>query len=406
MRPTYDAVVVGAGPYGLSVSAHLRGRGLNIATFGKPLETWREHMPKGMVLRSHWWATDLSDLRGEFTFGRFLETSSSWKKGYPVPIDAFIGYARWFQEHAVPEIDETYVGAIERANQGFLLTLADGRTLEARSVVMAIGLLPYASRPPEFGGMPQALVSHSSDHKDFSRFHDRRVLVVGGGQSAIEYAALLHEAGARVQVVARRRILWLGPDRGDKRSLRERLTAPKSRIAPGWQPWVLDNIPYLFHRFPRNWRDRYNSRYESGASDWLRERVIGKVPMHEGRTVTRLDARGDRLDVTLSDGAGLELDHIVLATGYKVDLGRLTMLSPALRAEIRADRAIPELNQGFETSVPGLYFVGITSLRAFGPLYRFVAGCGAAAHRVARAVDGRRARSPNPMPVPEAASAA
>jgi thioredoxin reductase len=401
MTSRYDAVVVGAGPYGLSVSAHLRGRGLNVVTLGKTLEMWRDHMPKGMLLRSHWWATHLSDPRGELTFDRFLATSP-YRKGYPIPVEAFIAYGQWFQQQAVPDVDATYVAAIERTPGGFRVTLADGRTLDTRSVVMAIGLLAYASRPQEFTGLPPALVSHSSDHKDFSRFRDRRVMVIGGGQSAIEYAALLHEAGAAVEVVARRRILWLGPDRSDERSWRERIAAPNSRIAPGWENWILDHVPYLFHRFPRDWRDRYNRIYESGASDWLRHRVLGKIPLREG-TVATLQATDGKLAVTLTDGTAIEVDHILLATGYKVDLNRLTMIDAALRAEVTTDHAIPELNPWFEASVPGLFFVGITSLRGFGPLYRFVAGCGAAASRVASAVARRRARRPSSGAVPEAA---
>jgi hypothetical protein len=164
------------------------------------------------------------------------------------------------------------------------------------------------------------------------------------------------------------------------------MVAPNASIAPGWSNWVLDHMPYLFYKFPQDWKDSYNSNYESGGTDWLRARVIGKVTLRESRTVTRWNAVDGKLDLTLSDGTRVRADHVLLATGYKVDLTKLTMLHPSLRAQISTDRAIPILSGRFESSVPGLYFVGLTSLRAFGPLYRFVAGCGAAARRVAGAI--------------------
>jgi cation diffusion facilitator CzcD-associated flavoprotein CzcO len=385
MTPFFDAVVVGAGPYGLSTAAHLLGRGLNVAVFGRTLELWRDHMPNGMSLRSHWWATNLSDPRKDYGFEQFLKEAGH-EKGYPVPLETFVNYGLWFQRRAVPNVDETYVASVERQDGQFLITLDDGREVNSRAVVMAIGPYHYAHRPEQYNGFPPELVSHSSDHSDFKRFRGQDVIVIGGGQSAIEYAALLHEAGAAIQVVSRRRISWLAPDRMDARSILERLRAPKATIAAGWDNWVLDHMPYLFYRFPQARKDSYNSQYHSGAADWLRDRVIGKVTLREAQTVANLALREGKLDATISDGTKVRVDHIMLATGYKVDINRLKMIHPALRREIKTELAIPILSHWFESSVPGLYFVGLTSLRAFGPLFRFVAGCTAAAHRVASSV--------------------
>src|SRR6267378_7500202 len=400
MTPVYDAVVVGAGPYGLSTAAHLLGRGLKIAVFGRTMEMWRDRMPKGMWLRSHWWATNLSDSRKEYGFEHFLD-DAKYEKGYPVPLETFINYGLWFQRRAVPDVDETYVASIERQDGQFLLTLEDGRQVKSPVVVMAIGLSHYANRPEQYNGLPPELVSHSSDYADFERFQGREVVVIGGGQSAIEFAALLHEAGAAVQVVSRRPVMWWPPDRMDTSTTFERILAPNASFAPGWNNWVLDHMPYLFHRFPQAWKDSYNSWYRSGANDWLRDRVIGKVRLREGQTVAKLKEVAGKLDLTISDGAQVRADHVLLATGYRVDLNRLRMIHPSLRAEISTDRAIPTLSHRFESSVPGLYFVGITSLRAFGPLYRFVAGCGAAARRVASSVARERSRRSRAVPKPK-----
>jgi len=230
--------------------------------------------------------------------------------------------------------------------------------------------------------------------------------VIGGGQSAIEYAALLHEAGAAVQVVSRRPINWLGPDRWNRRSVLERILAPDASIAPGWDNWIWDHMPYFFYRFPQERKDSYNAIYPPGATDWLRSRVIGKVTLRERQTVAKLAVADGKIAATLSDRAQLSVDHVLLATGYTVDINKLTMIHPALRAEVKTDRAIPILSHWFESSVPGLYFVGLTSLRAFGPLYRFVAGCGAAARRVAESVARERSRRSRAVPKPKRDGAA
>jgi len=276
--------------------------------------------------------------------------------------------------------------------------LADGRRVTTSTVVMAIGLAYYAHRPRQYDHLLSTpLVSHSCDHNDFGRFNGKQVIVVGGGESAIESAALLHEAGARVHLVSRRPIAWRGPDRTEDRAALERLRTPQATIAPGWGNWLLDHVPSAFYHLPQPSKDRYNSNYSSGASNWLRKRIIGNVLLHEGQRILAIDAKGQAASATISDGETLSADHVLLATGYKVDLNKLTMIAPALRRAIQTREAMPLLSSCFESTVPGLYFVGLTSLHAFGPLYRFVAGCGASARRVASAVARRRVEQSRSM---------
>src|SRR5256886_4088845 len=191
----YDAVVVGAGPYGLSTAAHLRGRGLTVAVFGKPLELWRRHMPKGMLLRSHWWATSLSAPGEQYGFERFLR-ASKYETRYPVPIEAFIDYALWFQHHAVPDVDETYVASVQRQRDSFLLTLEDGRTVQSAAVVMAVGLYYYAARAEPYGRLPGRLGSPSPGHHDFGALQGKRVLLGRCGPNAVGDTAPPDAAGA------------------------------------------------------------------------------------------------------------------------------------------------------------------------------------------------------------------
>lgn len=383
----YDVIVVGAGPYGLTTAAHLIGKGLNVAVFGKPMELWRNHMPKGMYLRSHWWATNLSDPQQKYTFARYFKMKSL-AEPYPVPISVFLDYALWFQKNAVPDVDETYVTSVERQNERFVVTLEDGRVVQATSVVMAVGVYYFCKRPDEYSGFPKELVSHAFDHGDYSQFKGKRVLVIGGGQSAVEYSALLLEDGEAtdVHLVCRRSINWLARDRSDERSLWEQLSAPNSGIAPGWKNWVLEYIPYLFYRFPQVRKDRFmRSHFNAAASDWLRDRVLGKVDVNEKTSIIEMKEQDNGLAVSLSNGKTLQVDHVLLGTGYEVRLPYLSMLAPALASQIRVDQDIPLLNPWFESSVPGLYFTGLSTVRTFGPLYRFVVGTKAAGKRVASA---------------------
>jgi predicted ATP-grasp superfamily ATP-dependent carboligase/glycine/D-amino acid oxidase-like deaminating enzyme len=386
----YDVAVVGAGPYGLSAAAHLLARGLRVAVFGKALESWRRRMPEGMLLRSRPWAVNLSDPQGRHSIARFFR-ETSYPESYPLPRAAFLAYAEWFRSGAVGSIDETYVQSIERQDGGFRLSLEDGRSVQAASVVMATGLCHYAHKPEGFSHLPAGLVSHSSEHNDLACFARKEVIVVGGGQSALECAALLSEAGAAVHVISRRPIAWLGRDRSDERTLVERLMAPAASIGPGWINWTLDHAPYLFYRLSKETKERaMRAYYPATAAEWLRTRILGKVALHDGRTVLRAEARMGRVIVTISGGERLAADHVLLATGYRVDVARLTMIHPSLLTQIDIEDGSPVLTPSFESSVSGLYFVGLASMRSFGPIFRFVSGAAAAARRVARSVGRRR----------------
>jgi thioredoxin reductase len=345
-----------------------------------------------MLLRSHWWATELSDPQRRYGFARYLAISNT-RPLYPVPIQLFIDYGLWFQQNAVPNLDETLVSSIHRDGARFVVTLGDGGVVVAHSVVLATGLGHFAHVPPEYSHLPSHLVSHSLAYSRSRHHSGQRVALIGGGQSAVEYAALLHEAGVSVQLLARRPIRWLPPDRDAERTWLDQLRAPRAGVAPGWIPWALEHLPYLFHRLPQARKDRFTtSHFGPAANDWLRQRILGKIDVRESERPTKLIAApdGGGVTLTLTSGERLDVDHVVVATGYKVDIRRVPILSDSLRREIASDANVPILNPWFETSVPGLYMVGLASVRSFGPLYRFVVGAKAAAPRVASAVARRR----------------
>ncbi len=384
----YDAIVLGAGPYGLSAVTHLRSRGLKVAIFGKPVHLWRQHMPEGMYLRSYWWATNLSDPQKKYSFERYFEAKGIDLATVPDPItlEMFVDYALWFQKNAVPDLDETYITHIERKDEQFVVTLEDGRVVSSNTVVMAPGLHYYRYVPEEYEGLPSTLLSHSSDHNKLSHFEGKRVAVIGRGQAALETAALLAEANADVQLISRSPLRWVKVASGKLPPWLQSIRSPKAMMGSGWTNLLLEKYPYIFHRAPQNRKDiMVDTTHGSAGSHWLKPRLFGKVTMHESTNVKQVEAADNVVKMTLSNEEVLEVDHILLGTGFHSDVKRLTMLDEALIDSIQTYKGSPVLNSWFESNVPGLYFIGYSAVRSFGPYYRFVTGVEAAAKRVALA---------------------
>jgi cation diffusion facilitator CzcD-associated flavoprotein CzcO len=384
----YDTVIVGAGPYGLAIAAHMQQLGLHIAIFGKPLNLWREHMPKGMLLRSYWWATNISDPHNQFGLKEYFRAHSLHEHD-PLEVEILIEYGLWFQHCVVPYVDETYVATIERNDERFEVTLVDGRVLQSLTVVMAPGLYYYLHHPAEYQHLPDEVISHTASHHTFERFAGKQVVVIGGGQSALETAALAYESGADVQVVSRRPIVWIKEFGAfpEHRPLIQRLREPKAGISAGWFNWLLEHFPYAFQRLPRSKKDEFMSRRNGpmGAA-WLKLRLEGKVPLHESQQIQEIQETDTGVKLVLSDQKILRADHIILGTGYRVDIRKLPMLHSSIVSSIQTYQNAPILSARFESSIRGLYFVGISSVSSCGPLYRFVLGTDATARRVANSV--------------------
>ncbi|HZU19388.1 MAG TPA: FAD-dependent oxidoreductase [Candidatus Dormibacteraeota bacterium] len=380
-------VVVGAGPYGLSVAAHLRAHRLPVLLFGRPMELWRR-MPAGMCLKSSWSASSLSDPARAYSLDRYLAATGQARPD-PIPLGLFCDYARWFQERAVPPVDETRVTCLRRTSGGFRLELADDRTVEAGRVVIAVGISRFVRLPGFARGLPPELASHTSECCDPGRYREREVAVVGAGQSALEWAALLHEAGARVQLITRRPVAWV--DRRLYRLhplVRDLLYAP-SDVGPAGVSRVVDR-QLLLRRLPARLRRSLTVRsVRPAGAAWLRPRVEGVIDVTQGVEVRSAEPVGRRLRLVLDDGDVREVDHLVLGTGFGPDLDRLEFLAPDLRTRIASEGPLPRLNRWFESSVPGLHFVGALAERDFGPLCRFVAGADTAARQVAQRALGR-----------------
>jgi cation diffusion facilitator CzcD-associated flavoprotein CzcO len=347
------------------------------------MEFWEQMSPQ-MYLKSSWSALNISDPRRAYSLPRYAQ-AVGMEKQEPVALQTFLAYGHWFQEHVVPEVDATYVTHVTRDGQGFHLELADGRELQARTVTLATGVAPFANIPEVVAHLPAELVTHSQQHREHSAFRDKQMVVVGSGQSALESAALLHEAGAAsVEVIARGPINWIDRRLYYYTGPIKRIFYPPSDVGPPGVNWLVA-YPLLFRLFPDRARAALDQRaVRPSGSRWLRPRVEGKVALTPHTSIQQASEQGGRVHLRLSDGSTREVDHIVLGTGYRTDIQKLTYLDTELREQIKHYQGNPLLNGWFESSVPNLHFVGASANYNFGPLCRFVVGAQVAAQQVAK----------------------
>ena len=386
-----QVAIIGAGPYGLSAAAHLRARGIETRVFGEPMSFWERHMPRGMFLRSASSASSLGDPQGRLALDTFRDAHGLGRKK-PVPIEDFVRYGHWFQEQAVPDVERRMVAQVAPNARGFHVRVTDGEEFHARRVVIATGISLFAKRPSQFDDLPVGLASHSFDHAEFSRFRNQKVAVVGAGQSALESAALLHEAGAEVELLVRAPSMYWLPDTapGAVSKRLRRFLSPIARppfdiMGPRFFSWLIA-WPRMYRRAPRamqNWLTACAVR--PAGSRWLVSRLKA-VPMTSGCTVSAASTTGSQLRLRLSNGTERLVDHLLLGTGYRVDVSKYEFLTPGLRDALRTREGYPALEAGFESSVPGLHFLGTPAANTFGPLCRFVAGTSYVARELTRRI--------------------
>jgi cation diffusion facilitator CzcD-associated flavoprotein CzcO len=390
-----DTVIVGAGPYGLSIAAHLRSAGVSFRIFGHAMDSWRAHMPKGMMLKSDGFASDIYDPESALTLKKFCaERGIAYHHtDVPVRLDTFCAYGQAFRERLVPDLEEKDVVSVTRLPEGFLVRLDSGEELRARRVVLAVGITYFKYIPEALVGLGPDYVSHTYQQNDLTPFRGRDVVVVGGGASAIELAGLLKEAGADVQLVARRKELVFHnpPPIGKRRSLWQRLRHPQSGLGPGMKSWVMANWPQFFRYLPVQKRlDLVRTTLGPSAGWTSKKQVLGKVPLQLGSTPVSATVQDGmvHLKVRAADGSErvVVTEHVITGTGYKVDMTRLSFLSSEIRRDLQLVSTSPALSTHFESSVPGLYFVGLAAANTFGPLMRFAFGAEFAAQRVTKSV--------------------
>jgi hypothetical protein len=347
---------------------------------------WDRHMPEGMCLRSPWEASQLSDPTRSLTIDAF-QTASGVRVSRPIPIGRFVAYGRWFQSRAVPNLEQRKVVGIEKDTVGFRVVLADGEVVRCGGVIIAGGIGPFAVRPPHFAGIPRELASHSSEQRDLSIFRGKRVVVIGGGQSALESAALLHESQADVELLIRESTVQWTWQRPWLHTFR-----PVGAVLYAWPdvgPALISHAvarPSFYRLLPRWLQDSWRAKsVRPNGVGWLKPR-LQDVIISTGLAALSASVRGNQVDLHLSDGSHELVDHVLMATGYRIDVRKYEFLSASLVSALRLVDGCPVLGRGFESSVRGLHFVGAPAVWSYGPLMRFVAGADFAARSVSRSV--------------------
>ncbi|MFD8572932.1 FAD-dependent oxidoreductase [Streptomyces sp. NPDC059639] len=399
----YDLLIVGAGPYGLSIAAHAEARGLRTAVFGRPMQSWRHHMPRGMFLKSEPWASNLSAPGTAFRLEQYcagLGTTAT--HGHPIPVETFASYGLWFARQAVTHLDERMITRIDAAPEGFTLETEDGETLRARSVALATGVLPYMHLPEALRGLTEDHVTHSSGHSDLDRFAGADVTVVGGGQAALETAALLAEQSTRVRLVARAPgLVWNSVPPPWERPWWKSLRAPHSGLGCGWRNWFYAERPGAFRRLPERTRAGISATALGPAGAWwVRDRVAAAgIDIRLGRTIVEARLASGRVRVrTAGPGADVEdftTDHVIAATGFEASCARMTVLAPRVRNLLAPNpEGAPRVRRGFESAYPGLFLAGLVTAADFGPSMRFVHGATYTAPALVDGVERHLGRQP------------
>jgi len=369
-----DVAVIGAGPYGLSAAAHLKASGISVRVFGEPMTFWAQKMPDGMLLRSPRVASNISDPAHEFTIESY-ETAFGKPPSAPVPLETFVDYGKWFCKHFSEDLDRRNVASIRQENQRFGVVLENGTKILARRVIVAAGIGPFKRKPDVFKHLDSALASHCYEGRSIRDFAGKRVAVIGAGQSALESAALLHEAGADVEVIAKiPQLRWLGmhpwlhqmgPISALLYSYHDIGPAGISRLVA---------MPNIMRHIPLRLRDKIRVRaVRPIGSKWLPDRLTN-VKLTTGRMTAEARAMGDEVRMKLDDGSERSVHHVLMGTGYTVDISKYEFMSSELLKGIQLFDGYPVLTSGFCSSIPGLHFIGATAARSFGPLLYFVTG--------------------------------
>jgi thioredoxin reductase len=384
-----DVAIIGAGPYGLALAAHLRVAGVNHRIFGRLMDLWQHHMPKGMLLKSDGFASNLYDPGSKLTLARFCEERSIeyHDELVPVRLQTFIDYGMAFKNFYAPSLDETIIDTLRLDDGGFAFNLENGTKVCARRVVVATGIGHFRYIPAPLDALPAGSISHSYDHHDLSALKDRRVAVIGSGASAIDLAGLLKEEGCQVQLICRRERLKFANPPTAHRSFWERIRRPRSGIGPGLKSRLCTDAPLLFHLMPASFREDVVRTHLGPAAGWpMKEKVVGRIPVLNGRELLSAEAIDGSVRLELRSKTGetarVVVDHVIAATGYRVDIRRLGYIDSSLLSRVAHANQAPVLSKRFESSVRGLFFTGPIAANSFGPLMRFAFGAGFAAARL------------------------
>jgi cation diffusion facilitator CzcD-associated flavoprotein CzcO len=359
-----DLLIIGAGPFGLALAAQAQHDHIQHVIVGRSMEFWRANMPKGMFLRSACdWHLDPQNVH---TIEAFLQSQGKIPKDVePLSLDFYLTYTDWFQKQKNIQSLPVYVERLDSSNDHFAATTVDGDVITAKNVVLAPGFRHFTHIPEDLKAkLPAGNFQHTCEYVDFSDAVNKRYLIVGGRQSAFEWAALLLEAGAA------------------EIHLSHRHASPAYAVADwSWVKPLVDNMvedPNWFRRLSQKEKDDISYRMWSEGrlkiEPWLESRLrterVKVWPQTE--IMSCIANESGELEVRLTNGETITVDQIVLATGYKVDIARLPILAAGnLLEQIETRNGFPLLDDHFQSSVPGLFITSMPATQDFGPFFGF-----------------------------------
>lgn len=380
-------LIIGAGPYGLATAAYAKHRGLDFLLLGEPMGFWKHHMPKGMFLRTS--IREHLDPLNIHTFNSFIEEKGITKKeANPIPVELFLDYAQWFRAEAGIQAELSFVSELRSIDGVFEARLDNGRSIFAENVLIAPGLRHFMNIPQDIiSDIPANYYSHTCELVKFDSLKEKRCLIIGGRQSAFEWAALISEqSGTEIHISHRHdtpkfeRSNWLWVNR---------MVRSTTDIRGWYRQLTLDERQAIWQRFWAAGRVK--------LEPWLGPRIeksnIKLWP--NSKVVSCKESSGGQILVKLDTCKSLNVDHVILATGYRVNVSNLPFLSKEnLLPSLRVEDGFPVLDEDFQSSIPGLFFTSITSTRDFGPFFGFLFGCPAAAkiiiHKIEEEPNDRR----------------
>ncbi|WP_011298631.1 NAD(P)-binding domain-containing protein [Cupriavidus necator] len=404
MISSTDTVIVGAGPYGLSTSTYLTEAGVPHQILGHPMHAWKNFTPPGMLLRSEAFASNLYAPWAGYTVEDYCRHNRMEYKpvGLHLPVETFVDYGQWFQSELVGHIRPVEVADLCRKDGYFRLGLSDGSTLVARRVVLSLGLKSFGQAPSALRTVPKPYVLHSGDFGDLMWSKGKEIIIVGGGQSAIGLAALMSEVGARVRLLVRGDAVNWSREPRTSSGLVSRLLRARVGLGRGWdsnRPWLLamsyllSEYPATFHKLSLAQRQRIlETSWGPSGAWWLRNRVEGKLEISTQTEVRSAEVRNGRIVIEVDSAnrtSALSADHVVLATGFKVDMARHPFMSSEILSSLSLIDGSPSLTSNFETSVRDLYVLGPAAAMSFGPALRFIYGARYAVPHVSRHIAAR-----------------
>ena len=373
-----DLLVIGAGPFGLAVAAQASHLDIEHLVVGRPMDFWRKNMPAGMYLRSACdWHLDPVNVH---TIDNFLaERGQTAKDVEPLSLEFYLSYVEWFQKQKQITTLPLHIQRFDVVGDHFIAATADGDTINARNVVVAPGFKHFTNIPAEIKSrVPAGRYSHTCDFVDFSSARDKRYLIVGGRQSAFEWAALLIEAGASAVYISHRH------------------DSP-AFAAADWS-WVnpmveaIGDDPNWFRRLSHSEKDDVNHRlWAEGrlkVEPWLEARLNSdRVRIMPRTEVADCVENNGELNVNLSNGDTITCDQIILATGYKVDIARLPILAAGnILEQLQTRNGFPVLDDHFQTSIKGLFITSMPATQDFGPFFAFTISVRVSAKLICEAI--------------------